>query len=144
MKHLKSSVMKVVILFSMLIVVASCSKTDDPANSIDTSFLTGRTWVLQSVNMAGMEMSAQDVLSTEGTEFQMTIKSDSTLTFTHNMGMNPMMGKWKFQNNMTQFMVYGVEAGKSDLNTIEKLTSTELWFWHMDTDGKMIMRYKVK
>ena len=143
MKHLKSSVMKVVILFSMLIVVASCSKTDEP-NTIDTSFLTGRTWELQSVNMAGMEMSGQAMLADEGAEFQMTIHADSTITYMDNMGMNPMMGKWKFQSNMTQFMVYGVETGKSDLNTIEKLTSTELWFWHMDGNDKMTMRYKAK
>jgi len=143
MKHLKSSVLKAVVLFSMFIVVASCSKTDEP-NTIDTSFLTGRTWELQSVNMAGMEMSGQAMLADEVAEYQMTIHADSTITYMNNMGMNPMMGKWKFQNNMTQFMVYGVEAGKSDLNTIEKLTSTELWFWHMDGTDKMTMRYKAK
>jgi hypothetical protein len=144
MKHLKSSVLKAVVLFSILIVVASCSKSEDPANTIDTSFLTGRTWELQSVNMAGMEMSGQAMITSEGAEYQMTIHSDSTITYMDNMGMNPMSGKWKFQNNMTQFMVYGVEAGKSDMNTIDKLTSTELWFWHMDGMDKMTMRYKAK
>lgn len=144
MKHFKSSLLKAVVLFSMLIVITSCSKSDDSVNTIDTSFLTGRTWELQSVNMAGMEMSGQAMLADEGAEFQMTIHADSTITYMDNMGLNPMMGKWKFQNNMTQFMIYGVEAGKSDLNTIEKLTNTELWFWHMDGTDKMTMRYKAK
>ena len=94
--------------------------------------------------MAGMDMTAQEILVEEGAEFQMTLKMDSTITFTDNMGANPMMGKWQFQENQTQFKVYGVEAGKSDVNTITKLTSTELWFWHMDGTDKMTMHYKLK
>jgi len=83
-------------------------------------------------------------MATEGAEYQMTLKADGTVTYTDNMGMNPVSGAWKFQKNNNQFVVSGIEVGKSDVNTINKLTATDLWFWHMDGTDKMIMHYKVK
>jgi hypothetical protein len=113
--------------------------TEDPTN-----LLTDKTWVIESVNMAGMDMTPAEILASEGAEYQMTLKADGTLVFADNMGMNPKTGSWQFQQNKTQFVVSGFEVGKSDVNTINKLTATDLWFWHMDGTDKMIMHYKLK
>jgi hypothetical protein len=138
MKKLKSSLFSAIALLAVLFFAASCSNTNDP------TLLTDKTWVIESVNMAGMDMTPAQILTDEGAEYQMTLKADGTLVFADNTGMNPMSGKWVMQKNNTQFMVSGIEAGKSDVNTITKLTATELWFWHMDGSDKMIMHYKVK
>jgi len=135
MKTLKSII--AVALVAVGFLAAAC--TEDP-----TSLLTDKTWVLESVNMAGMEMTPAQILADEGAEYQMTLKADGTVVYADNMGMNPMSGVWQFQQNKTQFVVSGIEAGKSDVNTINKVTATDLWFWHMDGIDKMIMHYKVK
>jgi hypothetical protein len=140
MKHLTSRLINAGMAMFILFSVASCSK-DDESN---TALITNKTWVIESVNMAGMNMTAQEILSEEGGEYQMTLKEDGTLTYTDNMGMNPETGKWQFEDNETQFKVFGIDATSSDLNTITRLTSTELWFWHMDGADKMTMHYKKK
>ena len=137
MKTIKSTLIIAVALVSIGFFAVAC--TEDP-----TSLLTDKTWVLESVNMAGMEMTPAQILADEGAEYQMTLNADGTLVFADNMGMNPMTGVWQFQQNKTQFVFSGVEAGKSDVNTINKVTATDLWFWHMDGTDKMIMHYKVK
>ena len=137
MKTFKSTLFIAIALVSVGFLASSC--TEDP-----TSLLTDKTWVLESVNMAGMEMTPAQILADEGAEYQMTLKADGTVVYADNMGMNPMSGVWQFQQNKTQFVVSGIEAGKSDVNTINKVTATDLWFWHMDGIDKMIMHYKVK
>jgi len=137
MKHLKSRFLITIVLACVGFFAASCS--EDPV-----TLLTGKTWVIESVNMAGMDMTPAEILASEGSEYQMTLKADGTVVYTDNMGMNPVSGMWKFQKNNTQFVVSGIEVGKSDENTINKLTATDLWFWHMDGTDKMIMHYKVK
>jgi len=126
------------VLVTVGLFVTACSNTDEVA------LITDKTWVIESVNMAGMDMTSAEIMATEGAEYQMTLKADGTVTYTDNMGMNPVSGAWKFQKNNNQFVVSGIEVGKSDVNTINKLTATDLWFWHMDGTDKMIMHYKVK
>ena len=140
MKYFGSRLIGAGIVLSVLFSIASCSKDD----LSKTALITSKTWVIESVNMAGMDLTAAEILADEGGEYQMTLKSDGTLTFTDNMGLNPESGMWQFQENETQFKVYGIDATSSDLNTITRLTATELWFWHMDGSDKMIMHYKVK
>ena len=137
MKTLKSKLIIAIALVSIGFTLASCS--EDPV-----TLITDKTWVIESVNMAGMEMTPAEILASEGAEYQMTLKADGTVVYADNMGMNPMIGAWQFQQNKTQFVVSGIEAGKSDVNTINKLTATDLWFWHMDGTDKMIMHYKLK
>ena len=138
MKNLKSNLIRVGVMLSVFFSIASCSKDE----ATKTSLITNKTWVIESVNMAGMDFSAEEILAEEGGEFQMTLKEDGTLTFTDNMGMNPETGMWQFMENETQFRVYGIDGANSDLNTITRLTTTELWFWHMDGSDKMTMHYK--
>jgi hypothetical protein len=138
MKTIKSILIIPIVLAILGLFVTSCSNTDEVA------LITDKTWVIESVNMAGMDMTAAEILAEEGAEYQMTLKADGTLVFADNMGMNPMTGKWKFQQNNTQFVVSGIDGDNSDVNTINKLTATDLWFWHMDGNDKMIMHYKVK
>ncbi|TSA34974.1 MAG: hypothetical protein D4R64_10675 [Porphyromonadaceae bacterium] len=140
MKYFGSKLIGAVIVLSVVFTIAYCSKDD----TSKTALITSKTWVIESVNMAGMDLTAAEILTDEGSEYQMTLKGDGTLTFTDNMGLNPATGMWQFQANETQFKVYGIDATSSDLNTITKLTATELWFWHMDGSDKMIMHYKVK
>jgi len=137
MKHLKLSLIVTTILLSVGFLTASCA--EDPV-----TLITDKTWVIESVNMAGMDMTAAEILAEEGAEFQMTLKADGTMVYADNMGLNPVSGTWQFQQNNKQFVVSGIEAGKSDENTINKLTATDLWFWHMDGTDKMIMHYKSK
>lgn len=132
-----TSVLVISMLASIGFLTTSC--TEDPAGLI-----TEKTWVLASVNMAGMDMSPAEILATEGSEYQMTLKTDGTIIFADQNGQNPMSGVWQFQQNKTQFVVSGFEAGKSDVNTINVISATDLWFWHMDGADKMIMHYKVK
>ncbi|MHB9143116.1 MAG: hypothetical protein ACYC25_14695 [Paludibacter sp.] len=138
MKNLKSRSIIAIALVSVGFFATSCSKTDE------VSLISDKTWVIESVNMAGMDLTAAEILASEGTQYQMTLKADGSLVFADNMGQNPVSGKWVFQQNNTQFVVSGIDAGKSDVNTITKLTGTELWFWHMDGTDKMIMHYKLK
>jgi hypothetical protein len=138
MKTLKSILIIPIVLATVGLFTTACSNTDEVA------LITDKTWVIESVNMAGMNMTAAEILTEEGSEYQMTLKADGTVVFTDNTGMNPMTGKWKFQKNNTQFVVSGIDGANSDLNTINKLTATDLWFWHMDGNDKMIMHYKVK
>jgi hypothetical protein len=137
MKTIKSRLILAIALVSVGFFVAGCA--EDP-----TALLTDKTWVIESVNMAGMDMTPAEILTNEGSEYQMTLKADGTLIFADNMGKKQMTGTWQFQQNKTQFVVSGFEVGKSDVNTINKVTSTDLWFWHMDGTDKMIMHYKVK
>ena len=137
MKTLKSKLIIAIALVSVGFTLAACS--EDPV-----TLITDKTWVIESVNMAGMDMTPAEILASEGAEYQMTLKADGTVVYADNMGMNPMTGAWQFQQNKTQFVVSGIEAGKSDVNTINKLTATDLWFWHMDGTDKMIMHYKLK
>jgi hypothetical protein len=122
--------------------IASCKK--DSTTLTKTQLITGKTWVIQSVNMAGMDYTSEEIITNEGAEYQMVLKVDSTITFTDNKGLNPMTGKWQFQQNETQYKVYGIDGTNSDINTITQLTSTDLIFWHMDGSDKMIMHYKTK
>jgi hypothetical protein len=140
MEHLKSRLIKAVVVIAVFFSIASCAKDD----TSKTTLITNKTWVIESVNMAGMDLTAAEILADEGSEFQMKLQADGTLTFMDNMGLNPETGMWQFEANETQFKVYGIDATSSDLNTITKLTTTELWFWHMDGSDKMIMHYKVK
>ncbi len=137
MKTLKTKLIIAIALVSVGLFMAACS--EDPV-----TLITDKTWVIESVNMAGMDMTPAEILASEGAEYQMTLKADGTVVYADNMGMNPMTGAWQFQQNKTQFVVSGIEAGKSDVNTINKLTATDLWFWHMDGTDKMIMHYKLK
>ena len=118
--------------------------TMSSCNEDPITLITDKTWVIESVNMAGMDMTPAEILASEGAEYQMTLKTDGTVIFADNNGQNPMSGVWQFQQNKTQFVVSGIEADKSDVNTINKLTATDLWFWHMDGTDKMIMHYKIK
>jgi hypothetical protein len=140
MKHLKSDLIKAGVMLSVFFSIASCSKDD----ASKTSLITNKTWVIESVNMAGMDFTEEEILTEEGGEFQMTLKEDGTLTYVDNMGLNPETGMWQFLENETQFKVYGIDGANSDLNTITRLANTELWFWHMDGSEKMTMHYKVK
>lgn len=135
MKTLKFSTAIILLLSSILF--SSCNKDE-------LSLITDKTWVLTSVNMAGMDMTPTEILAEEGAEYQMILNTNGTVTYMDNMGMNAISGKWEFQKNNTQFVISGIKVGESDLNTITKLTSTDLWFWHMDGTEKMIMHYKVK
>jgi uncharacterized lipoprotein YehR (DUF1307 family) len=143
MKILKNYFVKIIVLSLIVFSIASCSKKDDVTTS-RTDLITGKTWVISSVSMAGMNYTPAEILTEEGAEFQMVLNVDGTVTFTDNMGMNPMTGKWEFQLNETQFKVSGIDGTNSDLNTITQLTATDLMFWHMDGTDKMIMHYKVK
>ena len=136
MKHLKLIIAATFILASFI--ASSCSNTDEVA------LITDKTWVIESVNMAGMDMTSAEILAEEGAEYQMTLKADGTLMFADNFGMNPIAGKWEFQEKNTKFVISGIEVGKSDVNTINKLTATDLWIWHLDGTNKMIMHYKLK
>jgi hypothetical protein len=142
MKTLKSNFVSTIALGLILFSIASCSK--DAAVTSKTDLITGKTWVIKSVNMAGMDFTAAEILSEEGAEFQMVLNVDGTVTYTDNMGMNSMNGKWQFLENETQFKVSGIDGTNSDLNTITQLTDTDLEFWHMDGSDKMIMHYKIK
>ena len=137
MKKIKSRLILAIALVSVGFFVVACE--EDP-----TALLTDKTWVIASVNMAGMDMTPAEILASEGTEYQMTLKANATIVFADNNGQNPVSGVWQFQQNKTQFVVSGIETGKSDVNTINKLTATDLWFWHMDGTDKMIMHYKLK
>ena len=141
MKKLKLNSILTIAAIITVVFFSACTKANDPSV---TSLITDKTWVIEAVNMAGMDMTPAEILTSEGTQFQMTLKADGTLVYADNMGMNPMNGKWVMQLNDTQFVVSGIDAGMTDVNTITKLTSTELWFWHMDGADKMIMHYKLK
>lgn len=142
MKTLKSSFIRIVVFGLIVFSIASCSK-DEVAIS-KTELITGKTWVIKSVNMMGMDFTAAEIMAQEGAEFQMLLNVDGTVTYTDNKGLNPMNGKWQFQENETQFKVFGIDGTNSDLNTITQLTATDLEFWHMDGSDKMIMHYKTK
>lgn len=142
MKTLKSYFVRIIALGLILFSIASCSK--DEALTSKTDLITGKTWVIKSVNMSGMDFTAEEIITEEGAEFQMLLNVDGTVTYTDNMGLNPMNGKWQFQENETQFKVSGIDGTNSDLNTITQLTATDLEFWHMDGSDKMIMHYKTK
>jgi len=142
MKILKSSFVRIIAFGLIVFSTASCSK--DEAVPSKTDLITGKTWVIKSVNMSGMDFSAAEIIAQEGAELQMVLNIDGTVTYTDNMGLNPMHGKWQFQENETQFKVSGIDGTNSDLNTITQLTATDLEFWHMDGSDKMIMHYKAK
>jgi len=142
MKTLKSNFVRILALGLILFSIASCSK--DAAVTSKTDLITGKTWVIKSVNMSGMDFTAVEIIAEEGAEFQMLLNVDGTVTYTNNMGLNPMNGKWQFQENETQFKVSGIDGTNSDLNTITQLTATDLEFWHMDGSDKMIMHYNTK
>ena len=142
MKNLKIYSIRILAVVLILFLIASCKKDD--AAPTKKELITGKTWVIQSVNMAGKDYTAQEILTNEGAEFQMVLKVDSTITYSDDKGLNPMTGKWQFQENETQFKVYGIDATNSDLNTITQLTTVDLEFWHMDGIDKMIMHYKIK
>lgn len=142
MKTLKSSFIRIVVFGLIVFSIASCSN-DEVAIS-KTELITGKTWVIKSVNMMGMDFTAAEIMAQEGAEFQMLLNVDGTVTYTDNKGLNPMNGKWQFQENETQFKVFGIDGTNSDLNTITQLTATDLEFWHMDGSDKMIMHYKTK
>jgi len=142
MKILKSFYLVIIALGLILFSFASCNK--DEAVQTKTNLISGKTWVIKSVNMAGMDFTAEKILTDEGAEFQMLLNVDGTVTYTDNMGLNPMIGKWQFQENETQFKVSGIDGTNSDINTITQLNSTDLEFWHMDGSDKMTMHYKIK
>jgi hypothetical protein len=142
MKTLKSRFVRIIAFGLIVFSTASCSK--DEAVPSKTDLITGKTWVIKSVNMSGMDFTAAEIIAQEGAEFQMVLNIDDTITYTDNMGLNPMNGKWQFQENETQFKVYGIDGTNSDLNSITQLTATDLEFWHMDGSDKMIMHYKAK
>jgi len=142
MKTLRLNFVRIIALGLILFSIASCSK--DEAVTSKTDLITGKTWVLKSVNMSGMDFTAEEIIAEEGAEFQMLLNVDGKVTYTDNMGLNPMTGKWVFQENETQFKVSGIDGTNSDLNTITQLTATDLEFWHMDGSDKMIMHYKAK
>jgi hypothetical protein len=142
MKNLKFYFVSIITFGLFLFSIASCKKDDTAPTK--TELITGKTWVIVSVNMSGMDYTADEILAEEGAEYQMVIKVDSTVTYTDNKGLNPMSGKWQFQENETQFKVYGIDGTNSDINTIIQLTATDLEFWHMDGSDKMIMHYKIK
>lgn len=142
MKKLNSFYFSMIALGLILLSITSCKK--DQAVTTKTELITGRTWVIASVNMAGMDLTAAEILADEGAEFQMVLNVDGTVTYTDNKGLNPMHGKWQFQENETQFKIFGIDGTNSDVNTITKLNSTVLEFWHMDGSDKMMMYYKIK
>jgi uncharacterized lipoprotein YehR (DUF1307 family) len=142
MKIVKSNFVRIIALGLILFSIASCTK--DEELSTKTELITGKTWVIESVNMAGMNFTSEEILTEEGAEFQMLLNVDGTVTYTDNKGLNPMSGKWQFQENETQFKIYGIDGTNSDINTITQLTSSDLVFWHMDGADKMIMHYKIK
>ena len=142
MKILKSSFVRIFAFGLIVFSAVSCSK--DAAVISKTALITGKTWVIKSVNMSGMDFTAAEIIAQEGAQFQMGLNTDGTVTYTDNMGLNPKYGKWQFQENETQFKVSGIDGTNSDLNTITLLTATELEFWHMDGSDKMIMHYKAK
>jgi len=142
MKTLKSSFVRIIAFGLIVFSIASCNK--DEVVTSKTELITGKTWVLKSVNMAGMDFTEAEILTEEGAEYQMVLNINGTVTYTDNMGMNPMTGKWEFQQNETQFKVSGIDGTNSDLNTITQLSATDLEFWHMDGTDKMIMHYKIK
>lgn len=142
MKTLKSSFIRIVVFGLIVFSIASCSK--DEVVTSKTELITGKTWVIKSVNMMGMDFTAAEIMAQEGAEFQMLLNVDGTVTYTDNKGLNPTIGKWQFQENETQFKVFGIDGTNSDLNTITQLTATDLEFWHMDGSDKMIMHYKTK
>jgi hypothetical protein len=141
MKKLISFHFRIIALGLILFSIGSCKKDDAVTK---TDLITGKTWLIASVNMAGMDLTASEILADEGTEFQMVLKVDGTVSYTDNMGLNPMQGKWQFQENETQFKIFGIDGTNSDVNTITTLNSTDLEFWHMDGTDKMIMHYKIK
>jgi uncharacterized lipoprotein YehR (DUF1307 family) len=142
MKTLKSSFVRIIAIGLIVLSIASCTK--DEVTTSKTNLIAGKTWVISSVNMMGMDFTAAEIISQEGAEFQMVLNVDGTVKYMDNMGMNPMTGKWEFQQNETQFKVSGIDGTNSDLNTITQLTATDLEFWHMDGSDKMIMHYKTK
>jgi uncharacterized lipoprotein YehR (DUF1307 family) len=142
MKTLKSSFIRIIAIGLLVFSIASCTK--DEVTTSKTNLITGKTWVISSVNMMGMDFTAAEIIAQEGAEFQMVLNVDGTVKYMDNMGMNPMSGKWEFQQNETQFKVSGIDGTNSDLNTITQLSATDLEFWHMDGTDKMTMHYKIK
>jgi hypothetical protein len=142
MKTLKSSFVRILAFGLIVFSIASCNK--DEVVTSKTDLITGKTWVIKSVNMSGMDFTAAEIITEEGAEYQMLLNVDGTVTYTDNKGLNPMNGKWQFQENETQFKVSGIDGTNSDLNTITQLSATDLEFWHMDGSDKMIMHYKAK
>ena len=142
MKNVKFYFVTIIALVLIVFSAASCKK--DKAASTKTELITGKTWIILSVNMAGMDYTAEKILAEEGAEYQMILNADGGITYTDNKGLNPKSGKWQFQENETQFKVYGIDGTNSDLNTITQLTADDLEFWHMDGMDKMIMHYKTK
>jgi hypothetical protein len=142
MRILKSNFASIIAITLILFSFASCNKDEELSNK--TELITGKTWVIESVSMAGMNYSAEEILAEEGAEYQMVLNVDSTVILTDNKGLNPMSGKWQFQENETQFKISGIDGTNSDINTITQLTASDLVFWHMDGADKMIMHYKAK
>ena len=81
MKTLKSRLLIPVLLTLVGFFAASCS--EDPV-----TLITDKIWVIESVNMAGMDMTPAEILASEGAEYQMTLKADGTVVYADNMGMN--------------------------------------------------------
>ena len=141
----KSFFLYTIVIIAIVFSSVSCSKKEAPVAVVsNTALITGKTWIIESVNMAGMNMTSAEIIKNEGGEYQMVLNVDGTITYTDNAGMNPTSGKWAFQTNETQFKVSGINATSYDVNTIDRLSATELWFWHMDGVDKMIMHYKLK
>ena len=99
MKLFKSYYPGIIAIELILFSIASCKK--DAAVQTKTELISGKTWVIKSVNMAGMDFTAQEILAQEGSEFQMSLNAARTVTYMDNMGMNPMHGNWQFQTNET-------------------------------------------
>lgn len=142
MKNLKFYFVSIIAFGLILFSIASCKKNETALTK--TELITGKTWLIESVNMAGMDYTAGEIISQEGAEFQMKLNVDGTMTYTDNQGLNPMSGNWQFQMNETQFKVSGIDGANFDLNTITQLTPTDLVFWHMDGSDKMVMHYQLK
>jgi hypothetical protein len=142
MRTIKSYFVRIIALSLILFSITSCNK--DEAVPTKTELITGKTWVIESVNMAGMDFTTEEIIAEEGAEFQMVLNVDGTLNYMDNMGLNPMHGNWQFQENETQFKVSGIDGTNFDLNTITQLTANDLEFWHMDGSDKMIMHYKTE
>jgi hypothetical protein len=95
---------------------SSCDKTDDPtAQELQLRKLTGKTWVMQSVSVDGVDRSSLF------DNMQLTI-TENTFTTTNGGRMWPASESWRFSN--TQGTV--VERGDQLVINILEVTAVSL------------------
>jgi hypothetical protein len=116
--------------------------SDNPSNTT----LIANTWKIDKVMLDGMEMTTAEIALDEGgADITNTFTKEGNFSylFTDKMGVAQSgIGKWEFVNNSFGLRIFGVNGVEPETSTIIKITSNELWYWHMDGSMKMEMHWK--